>query len=148
MTEASLLPLTLARPFVLPVHAIGASLARSAVRDSPTPKLACTLAQLASEQVRIFPSRGGLGSPRPSFPKTDRALNHFPFPPSARFKGHELAHCRCAFGSEGLCSEEGGPNLLGEIYPNAGPGTSREPSRTVASRLLTRSDAKQHPGGN
>ncbi|GAA5993681.1 hypothetical protein JCM10908_002292 [Rhodotorula pacifica] len=57
---------------------------------------------------------------------------------TARFKGHELAHCRCAFGSEGLCSEEGGPNLLGEVYPNAGPG----PRRKMTSRSSTSSSSR------
>ncbi|KAG0653827.1 hypothetical protein C6P46_002197 [Rhodotorula mucilaginosa] len=57
---------------------------------------------------------------------------------TARFKGHDLAHCRCAFGSEGLCSEEGGPNLLGEIYPNAGPA----PRRKLMSRSSTSSSSR------
>ncbi|KWU41103.1 hypothetical protein RHOSPDRAFT_37368 [Rhodotorula sp. JG-1b] len=57
---------------------------------------------------------------------------------TARFKGHDLAHCRCAFGSEGLCSEEGGPNLVGEIYPNAGPA----PRRKLTSRTSTSSSSR------
>ncbi|GAA5880409.1 hypothetical protein JCM3774_006439 [Rhodotorula dairenensis] len=57
---------------------------------------------------------------------------------TARFKGHDLAHCRCAFGAEGLCSEEGGPNLLGEIYPNAGPA----PRRRLTSRSSTSNSSR------
>ncbi|GAA5982377.1 hypothetical protein JCM11641_006963 [Rhodosporidiobolus odoratus] len=43
---------------------------------------------------------------------------------TARFKGHELTVARCAFGGDGLCSEEGGVTMTGEVYPNAGPGPS------------------------
>ncbi|BGO89903.1 hypothetical protein NBRC10512_003742 [Rhodotorula toruloides] len=49
---------------------------------------------------------------------------------TARFKGHDLAQAHCAFNGEGLCSEEGGPTLNGEVYPNVGPA----PRRKLTSR--------------
>ncbi|GAA5902651.1 hypothetical protein JCM8208_007029 [Rhodotorula glutinis] len=52
---------------------------------------------------------------------------------TARFKGHDLAHARCAFQGEGLCSEEGGPSMTGEIYSNVGPA----PRRKLTSRSST-----------
>ncbi|GAA5886819.1 hypothetical protein JCM16303_005716 [Sporobolomyces ruberrimus] len=41
---------------------------------------------------------------------------------TARHRGHDVAQVRCAFEREGLCSEEGGPTLSGEIL--AGPSSS------------------------
>ncbi|BGP23094.1 transcription factor [Rhodotorula toruloides] len=49
---------------------------------------------------------------------------------TARFRNHDLAQAHCAFNGEGLCSEEGGPTLNGEVYPNVGPA----PRRKLASR--------------
>ncbi|GAA5922835.1 hypothetical protein JCM1841_003755 [Sporobolomyces salmonicolor] len=40
---------------------------------------------------------------------------------TARYKGHDIYQARCSFNREGLCSEEGGPTLSGEVYSNAGP---------------------------
>ncbi|GAA6052527.1 hypothetical protein JCM3770_003810 [Rhodotorula araucariae] len=63
---------------------------------------------------------------------------------TARFKGHELAHARCAFHGEGLCSEEGGPSMTGEIYSNVGPAPRRKltsRSSTTTSVSSTRSAA-------
>ncbi|GAA5872647.1 hypothetical protein JCM8547_003718 [Rhodosporidiobolus lusitaniae] len=54
---------------------------------------------------------------------------------TARFKGHDLALARCAFNGEGLCSEEGGVNMQGETYANAGPGPT--PRRKMGSRSST-----------
>ncbi|GAA6023027.1 hypothetical protein JCM10207_002046 [Rhodosporidiobolus poonsookiae] len=56
---------------------------------------------------------------------------------TARFKGHDLALARCAFNGDGICSEEGGPNLAGEVYANAGPGPT--PRRKMGSRSHTAS---------
>ncbi|GAA5866134.1 hypothetical protein JCM1840_005085 [Sporobolomyces johnsonii] len=41
---------------------------------------------------------------------------------TARFKRHDLSQVKCAFHGEGLCSEEGGPTLSGEILSSTGPG--------------------------
>ncbi|BGP38273.1 hypothetical protein JCM10450v2_002216 [Rhodotorula kratochvilovae] len=63
---------------------------------------------------------------------------------TARFKGHDLAHARCAFQGEGLCSEEGGPSMTGEIYSNVGPAPRRKltsRSTTTSSVTSTRSAA-------
>ncbi|GAA5887213.1 hypothetical protein JCM6882_002451 [Rhodosporidiobolus microsporus] len=54
---------------------------------------------------------------------------------TARFKGHELSVARCAFNGEGLCSEEGGLTMTGEVYANAGPGPT--PRRKMGSRTAT-----------
>ncbi|GAA5843179.1 hypothetical protein JCM11251_001675 [Rhodosporidiobolus azoricus] len=54
---------------------------------------------------------------------------------TARFKGHDLAVARCAFNGEGLCSEEGGVTMTGEVYANAGPGPT--PRRKMGSRTAT-----------
>ncbi|BGP14204.1 hypothetical protein JCM10213_001409 [Rhodosporidiobolus nylandii] len=56
---------------------------------------------------------------------------------TARFKGHDLSVARCAFHGDGLCSEEGGPTMTGEVYPNAGPGPT--PRRKMGSRSTTQS---------
>ncbi|GAA6042695.1 hypothetical protein JCM8097_003751 [Rhodosporidiobolus ruineniae] len=57
---------------------------------------------------------------------------------TARFKGHDLAVARCAFNGEGLCSEEGGPTMTGEVYANAGPA----PRRKLGARSHTTSSAR------
>ncbi|POY76393.1 hypothetical protein BMF94_0591 [Rhodotorula taiwanensis] len=66
---------------------------------------------------------------------------------TARFKGHEVAYCRCAFSSDGdgLCSEEGGPNVLGDIYPQSGPSARRKLS-SRSSSLASSSSGSQSDG--
>lgn len=40
---------------------------------------------------------------------------------AARHRGHDPSQVRCSFEREGLCSEEGGPTLSGEILPGSTP---------------------------
>ncbi|GAA5828957.1 hypothetical protein JCM3766R1_003881 [Sporobolomyces carnicolor] len=53
---------------------------------------------------------------------------------TARHRGHDPSQVRCSFEREGLCSEEGGPTLSGEILPGSTPtGPTRRQRPTVRS---------------
>ncbi|GAA5909513.1 uncharacterized protein JCM6883_003970 [Sporobolomyces salmoneus] len=50
---------------------------------------------------------------------------------TARHRNHDVSQVRCSFEREGLCSEEGGPTLSGEILPGStptGPTRRQRPS--------------------
>ncbi|GAA5961758.1 hypothetical protein JCM3765_004060 [Sporobolomyces pararoseus] len=50
---------------------------------------------------------------------------------TARHRGHDVSQVRCSFEKDGLCSEEGGPTLSGEILPGAastGPTRRQRPT--------------------
>ncbi|GAA6059313.1 hypothetical protein JCM10212_005893 [Sporobolomyces blumeae] len=50
---------------------------------------------------------------------------------TARHRGHDVKQVRCAFEREGLCSEEGGPTMSGEVLPGSastGPTRRQRPS--------------------
>ncbi|GAA5916320.1 hypothetical protein JCM5296_007028 [Sporobolomyces johnsonii] len=66
---------------------------------------------------------------------------------TARYKGHDVYQARCSFNREGLCSEEGGPTLSGEVYSNAGPAASRKTS-SRASMLSSTNSRRSFPPGS
>lgn len=53
---------------------------------------------------------------------------------TARHRGHDVSQVRCSFEKDGLCSEEGGPTLSGEILAGAGStGPARRQRPTARS---------------
>ncbi|GAA6058603.1 hypothetical protein JCM10212_004014 [Sporobolomyces blumeae] len=67
---------------------------------------------------------------------------------TAKFKGHDLAQVRCAFNGEGLCSEEGGPTMNGDVLPPSngpvrrrfGPRSYTSSSRSTSSKSVASSN--------